>query len=164
MVDYGVVFTAALKAWMDAPLIRICTEFVMASEMPSSQATETSRQTLQHLTKTIARQVEQGVTHDTLVQQLIEQGWPEVSARRFVLNAARTTNKHRRIGSEARVSKAKTRIVRGLLWLLAGIGVLLISLEVPHITGGIPLLYTGAIVVGFFDFFIGLLNWHGEQE
>lgn len=40
----------------------------------------------------------------------------------------------------------------------------LISLEVRHITGGIPLLYTGAIVVGFFDFFIGLLNWYDEQD
>ncbi len=129
----------------------------MASVPPSSQ------QSLQHLTETITRQVENGVTHDTLIQQLMEQGWPEVSAKRFVLNATRT-NKNRRIGSESRTSQAKVRMVRGLLWLIAGLGVLLISLEVRHITGGIPLLYTGAIVVGFFDFFIGLLNWHDEQE
>jgi hypothetical protein len=129
----------------------------MASEAPSSQ------QSLQHLTESITRQVEQGVTHDILIQQLIEQGWPEVSAKRFVLNAVRTTRSQHRIGSEARVSRAKVHMVRGLLWLIAGLGVLLISLEVRHITGGIPLLYTGAIVFGFFDFFIGLLNWYDEQ-
>lgn len=130
----------------------------MASVPPSSQ------QSLQHLTETIAQQVAHGVTHDTLIQQLIEQGWPEVSAKRFVQNAARSVHNHQRIGSESRTTKAKARMLRGLLWLIAGLGVLLISLEVRHITGGIPLLYTGAIVVGFFDFFIGLLNWRDEQE
>jgi hypothetical protein len=130
----------------------------MASVPPSSQ------QSLQNLTETITRQVEHGVTHETLIQQLIEQGWPEVSAKRFVLNAARALHNHRRIGSESRTSQAKVRMLRGLLWLIAGLGVLLISLEVRHITGGIPLLYTGAIVVGFFDFFIGLLNWYDEQD
>jgi hypothetical protein len=81
-----------------------------------------------------------------------------------VQNAARNIRNHRRIGSESRSAQARARMLRGLLWLIAGLGVLLISLEVRHITGGIPLLYTGAIVVGFFDFFIGLLNWLDEQE
>ncbi len=130
----------------------------MASEMPTSQ------QTLQHLNESIARQAAQGVSQAELVQQLMEQGWPEVSAKRFVLNASRPANRHRRIGSEERLTKSRARMVRGLLWLLAGLCVLLISLGVPHLTGGIPLLYTGAILIGFFDFFIGLLNWYEEQE
>ncbi len=130
----------------------------MASEMPTSQ------QSLQHLNESIARQITRGVSQTELVQQLIQQGWPEVSAKRFVLNATRTVNKHRRIGSEARLAKSKERMLRGLLWFLAGMGILLISLQVPHLTGGIPLIYVGAIVLGFFDFFIGLLNWREEQD
>ena len=130
----------------------------MASKVPSSQ------QSLQHLTESIVRQLSKGVSQEEIVQQLIEQGWPEASAKRLVVNATRSVNKHRRIGSEARISKSKARMVRGLLWLAAGLAVLLISLQVRHLTGGIPLLYVGAIVIGFFDFFIGLLNWHEEQE
>ncbi len=130
----------------------------MASEVPSSQ------QTLHNLSESIARQAAKGVNQAELVNQLIEQGWPEVSAKRFVLNASRAAKGNRRIGSEARVTKAKSRMLRGLLWLLAGLCVLLVSLQVPHLTGGIPLLYTGAIVIGFFDFFIGLLNWREEQD
>ena len=130
----------------------------MASKVPSSQ------QSLQHLTESIVRQLSKGVSQEEIVKQLIEQGWPEASAKRLVVNATRSVNKHRRIGSEARISKSKQRMVRGLLWLAAGLAVLLISLQVRHLTGGIPLLYVGAIVIGFFDFFIGLLNWHEEQE
>lgn len=130
----------------------------MASEMVPAQ------QSLQHLSESITRQLSKGASQETLIQELVEQGWPEFSAKRFVLNAVRAANKNRRIGSEARASQSRVRMIRGLLWLVAGLGVLLISLEVRHITGGIPLLYTGAIVVGFFDFFIGLLNWYDEQE
>lgn len=132
----------------------------MASEMPST----VTQQSLRHLTESIAHQISKGASQETLIQGLVVQGWPEVSAKRFVLNAARAANKHRRIGSETRAAQAKARILRGLLWLIAGLGVALISLEVRHLTGGIPLLYVGAIVVGFFDFFIGLLNWLEEQE
>ena len=130
----------------------------MPSEMPSPQ------QSLQTLTDSITRQIADGISHEALIQQMVQQGWPEVSAKRFVLNVARAANKHRRIGSEERVDKAKARMVRGLLWLLAGVAVLLVSLEVPHLTGGIPLLYVFAIVGGFFDFFLGLLTWYEEQD
>ena len=130
----------------------------MANEVPAQQIS------LQNLSETITSQLSKGATQESMIQQLIGQGWPEVTARRFVVNASRAVNKHRRIGSEDRLVKARARIVRGLLWLLAGVAVLLISLEVPNLKGGIPMLYVGAIVVGFFDFFIGLLNWREEQE
>jgi hypothetical protein len=137
----------------------------MASETPSTQKTpQPQTQSLQHLSESLTRQITKGISQESLIQELVGQGWPEVTAKRFVVNAARAAKQHRRIGSEARETKAKARMIRGLLWLIAGLGILLISLEVRHLTGGIPLLYVGAIVIGFLDFFIGLMNWIDEQH
>ena len=130
----------------------------MASE------TSTAQQSLQHLSESLTRQISKGANQETLIQELVGQGWPEASAKRLVVNAIRAANKHRRIGSEARAVHARTRIIRGLLWLAAGIGILLVALDVRQLTGDFPLLYVGAIVIGFFDFFIGLMNWLEEQE
>jgi hypothetical protein len=130
----------------------------MANEVPAQQSS------LRNLSQTITLKISKGATQESMVQELIGQGWPEVTAKSFVVNASRAVNKHRRIGSEDRLVKAKARILRGLLWFIAGLAILLISLGVPNLKGGIPLLYVGAIVVGFFDFFIGLLNWYQEQE
>lgn len=133
----------------------------MLNGMPGSPAPP---QTLRELTDSVNQQLSHGVSSDVVVKQLLDRGWPEVTARQFVANAARNAGAATQdAGSSAERRQIaelyKRRMFRGLAWTLGGLAITLVSLDLARYNGGVSFFCFGAILFGFIDFLTALAGW-----
>ncbi|MCL5999401.1 MAG: hypothetical protein M1546_25565 [Chloroflexi bacterium] len=128
--------------------------------------------TLQEVTNLVSRQLAAGQGRDVIIQQLVTRGWPEVSARHFVTNAAQTAHSPQsqaaqHAGEDARDDEERAvvaelyrrRMIRGLVWALTGLFTLAMFFNVSQALGGVSLFFMAAIIFGAVDFVVGLIGW-----
>jgi hypothetical protein len=118
------------------------------------------------LRQRIAKELRRGKSQDDLVRYLGTRGWPEVTARPFVANAARANEfppepqPAPQANETARPADAyKQRMIRGLLWILAGIGLSIVASDIARSTRSTGFVFIFAILFGCVDFVLGLRGW-----
>jgi hypothetical protein len=119
------------------------------------------QQSLKELNNFVIRELVRGRSQDALVQHLTSRGWPQASARQFVANAARLSNEYREVNRERRwvINHCKSRMLRGLLWTVAAIGITIISHDMGHVSVFASIVFFLSILFGFLDFLYGLAGW-----
>lgn len=120
----------------------------------------TQPRTLHELTRSVAGQLAAGESVEGVVQQLVARGWPEVSAREFVVNASQSTSMARASAGESRAVKLhnRQRIGRGALLILGGAAISALGLSLPDASASLFLFAVGILlaVFGTLDFLFGL--------
>jgi hypothetical protein len=151
----------------------------MAHPQSGSQAPDAPL-SVPELHQHIARELRRGKSQDDLVRYLGTRGWPEVTARPFVANAAKSlqypptpsegqpeqrlqpnklSNTPANTPAQANAGIYKQRMIRGLLWILAGIGLTLVANDIARSMFGTGVVFVFAIFFGFIDFVLGLRGW-----
>ena len=131
--------------------------------------------TLQEITNLVSKQLAAGQGHDVIIQQLVTRGWPEVTARHFVVNAAQTTHSPQSVQSQSAqhageddrddeeraivAEMYRRRMIRGLVWALTGLFTLAMFFSVSQALGGVSLFFMAAVIFGTVDFVVGLIGW-----
>jgi hypothetical protein len=127
------------------------------------QDASTQPQTLKVLSDTIARQLAGGKSHKAAIQALVERGWPEVSARQFVANAEHLSDVYKAIAEECRCQgeECKRLMLRGVLWVVAGVCIVVLGLMLENMAVSFILFAVGVIVaiVESIDFMHGVTGW-----
>jgi hypothetical protein len=128
-----------------------------------SHDASTQPQTLRELSDSIARQLAGGKNHGDAVQELVERGWPEVSARQFVANAEHLSGVYKAIAEECRCQgeECKRLMLRGVLWAIAGVCIVVLALMLENMALSFILFALGVIVaiVESIDFMHGVTGW-----
>ncbi len=127
---------------------------------PSDEPPSQQQQALRDLSQTVAKDLESGKNQGVIVKQLTKQGWSKESAQQFVANVARELKEYRKTpaGRSALAEKYKSRIIRGLLWTIAGIVITVLTYSAAS-EGGTYFICWGAILLGIIDFVAGLIGW-----
>ena len=137
--------------------------------MAESQAPVSVPELRQH----IAKELRRGKSQDDMVRYLGARGWPEVTARPFVANAAKIievsanpepapepTPRRQAAPSETSIAEIyKQRMIRGLLWVVAGIGLTFVTYDIARYTRSTGFIFIFAILFGLVDFVLGLRGW-----
>ena len=104
------------------------------------------------------QQLAAGTDRTVVVKGLVERGWPEVSARRFVANVRVTPlAASRRQGAQ----HERWRVARGLLLMLLGAVVVAAGLALDDPSASLFVFSAGVIlsVFGLLDFLFGISAW-----
>ncbi len=132
-----------------------------------SHEASTQPQTLKELSDSIARQLAGGKSHGDAVQELIDRGWPEVTARQFVANAEHLSDVYKEIADECRCAgeECKRNMLRGLLWVAAGFAIVFASLLLENLAVSFIAFAIGVLVmiVEAFDFIHGFNGWWAQR-
>ena len=126
----------------------------------------------------IAKELRRGKSQDDMVRYLGTRGWPAVTARPFVANAAKFTESVEPGKPAAKMRPApdktsdtsdpsntsiadvyKHRMIRGLLWIVAGIGLSFVTYDIARYARGTGYVFIFAILFGIVDFVLGLRGW-----
>jgi hypothetical protein len=117
----------------------------------------------------IAKELRRGKSQDDLVRYLGTRGWPEVTARPFVANAAKSVQslpdaqpeqKPQREAAPRSLAEAyKHRMIRGLLWMLAGAGLSFVAYDIASYYQSTGFVFIFAMGFGLVDFVLGLWGW-----
>jgi small-conductance mechanosensitive channel len=118
---------------------------------------------MQELTNVVTRQLAAGKTQDEVIQQLVQRGWPMVSARQFVANlgspsgAVQNTVRQRR----TLTLHGKWRLLRGILLIVTGMVTVGAGLAVSDLSTSLFIFAVGVIlfVFGLLDFLFGLSTY-----
>jgi hypothetical protein len=125
--------------------------------------TPSQGQSLRDLSDSIARQRACGVKPGDLTHQLIERGWPEVTARQFVANAAQMAGALREQSAERRAAARphKQRALRGLFCILLGFAIIVVGLNHTDASAGLYCFAMGVLLCIFesIDCLAGLTGW-----
>ena len=122
--------------------------------------------TLKELTDNVKSQISRGVGVDSTMRQLLRRGWPEASARQFVLRIAHATAEAEGTTPaelEQRYADARSglqRMWRGLAMLIISVALSVLGLAFAQMAGMI--LFSGAVILGAFATIItltGLSQW-----
>ena len=131
----------------------------MADKTPSAG------HTLKELAEDVAGQLTGGTSPQTLIDQLVAHGWPRVTAQHFVANASHLSmvyqaGEHER---DCAVQRYKQQTLRGALWVILGIGIVVVSFTMCDAACGFChfALGVGLCVVEFLDMCTGLCGWRG---
>ena len=129
--------------------------------MPDPSAT--APRSLKELPAGVVRQLAAGKSQELIIQQLIARGWPEISARHFVANAAPNAKEHNVVdNSEERVVVAelfRRRMIRDV-WLLAvSLGLMLAVVNFFPAMTALALFFLSMTVFSCIDFIVALLGW-----
>ena len=108
-----------------------------------------------------------GAHQSAMVRMLVARGWPEVSATAFVANAAlnalqtaRSSPTKEALRKMAQAQQAQSRMLRGLMWTVAGVALTAISGDFAPLFGMLVVSATiGMIAFGTADFVAGLSHW-----
>lgn len=87
-----------------------------------------------------------------IVKELIGRGISPGNAEKIVEETQQALKK-------ARGQKYKKRMIRGLLWTIAGVAITCATFAFADELGGQSVLCYGAIIFGLIDFLAGLVGW-----
>ena len=113
---------------------------------------------MKDLTETVTQQLAAGTDREAIVNYLVQRGWPETSARRFVANVRVTPSA---IMHRQSVQHGRWRIVRGLLLILLGVAIIAAGLALDDPSASLFVFSVGVIlsVFGLLDFLFGISAW-----
>ncbi len=124
--------------------------------------------TFKELNHFIINELLRGVSEESALKQLVKRGWPEVTARQFVANAVRQTHEYREKDQARKLqfftNRARIRIIRGIIWIVAGLAILLMAGDVTSLSGLMAVFFAGAIVFGCMDLWAGLQGWRRTRK
>ena len=115
-------------------------------------ASSEEQQALSGLAELVAHDLVKGKGRKAVIAQLIQRGFSEPAVEQLVADVAYQLN-------PVFIKKFKRRMVRGLLWTIAGIVVTVGTFIFAEQLGGMSLLCYGAILWGLVDFVAGLVGW-----
>ena len=123
--------------------------------------------TLKEITEFVLRQKAQGAPAESIVRRLTQRGWPEATARRFVSNVqinAATQRKHNE--PHAPAGHYWRRILRGLICILIGLGIVVAGLSSSDAYLGLYYFAMGVLLCIFetIDFLSGILDWWRNRD
>ena len=118
---------------------------------------------LKELTESVAQQLAAGVDRDALTRSLVERGWPERAARRFVAGVRAAPAA---VAQRQRARHERWRIARGLLLLALGAAVIAAGLALGDPSGSLFVFSAGVIlsVFGLLDFLSGISAWSSTDR
>ena len=125
-----------------------------------------------------AAQLAQGLTPESIVIQLIERGWPEQSARRFVIGLLPAPGAMcaEALGADALGADAPEQrhtlkddykcMLRGLLCVVLGFVIIAVGLGMREVSNGIFHFTMGVLLIVFeaHDFATGLGGWFRRRN
>jgi hypothetical protein len=119
---------------------------------------------LQELTHAVISQLMSGKSHEVVTQTLVARGWPEVSARQFVLNTAQSLTKPQIQAEEddERHMVAELFRRRAARDFLLTAGFMIGTLAVNDLFPSAPLLtlfFLSMCTFSFADLLIALIGW-----
>lgn len=127
----------------------------------------TQQGSLKELKHTIISQLSTGVDQGSVIQQLIERGWPEVSARHFVASLIPGIVTGQAIAAHPAhvVDHGKWRALRGIVFICAGLVIMVIGLAIREPSISLFTFAVGVIlgVFGLLDLLFGISAW-GESS
>ncbi|MCL4507432.1 MAG: hypothetical protein M1434_00350 [Chloroflexi bacterium] len=117
--------------------------------------------TLKELTSTLVKQLAAGTSQELLISQLVERGWPAVSARQFIANVAQTASQHNDVDEERENDAAqfRSRIVRDLIMGLICFGLMLLSMSFFEGQDMLALFFFGMSVYAFVDMLVAFIGY-----
>ena len=127
--------------------------------------TSTPTRSLQELTGAVVKQLVAGRSQETVIRQLVNRGWPEVSARHFVANLAQTASQHRdRDGGddEERVIMAelyRRRMLRDLVLSVVCCGAMFVLFIFVRTVPALTLFVLSMAVFSLVDLITALVGW-----
>ncbi|HEY3291158.1 MAG TPA: hypothetical protein VGK87_13605 [Anaerolineae bacterium] len=123
---------------------------------------------LKELKYSIIKQLTSGVEQGSVIQQLIERGWPEVSARHFVAGLVPRVLVNQAIAAHPAqmVNHGKWRALRGLAFMSAGLVIIIIGLALRDPSISLFTFSTGVImgVFGLLDLLFGISDWGKSSD
>jgi len=127
------------------------------------EPTAIAPRSLKEVTAGVVRQLAAGKSQELVIQQLIARGWPEISARHFVANAAPNAKEHNVVdNSEEQVVVAelfRRRMIRDA-WLSAvSLGLMLAVVNFFPAMTALALFFLSMTVFSCIDFIVALLGW-----
>jgi hypothetical protein len=118
---------------------------------------------MKEVTAGVMRQLAAGKSQELVIQQLIERGWPEVSARHFVANAAPNAKEHNAVenGEEREVLAElyRRRMIRDVWLAVVSLGLMLAVVNFFPTLTAMALFFLSMTVFSFIDFVVALLGW-----
>ena len=121
---------------------------------------------LKELTSTLVKQLASGTSQELLISQLIERGWPEVSARHFIANIAQTASQHNDVDEVREIVAAqfRSRIIRDLIIGLIFFGLVLLSMTFFEALDMLALFFFGMSVYSFVDMVIAFIGYSRNRK
>jgi hypothetical protein len=111
-----------------------------------------NKQELTGLFQLAAMELANKKSRQAVEKSLVGRGASVETARMVVKDALYVIRKERR-------AKHKKRLVRGLVWTVAGVAITFVTYAFASELGGKFVLFYGAIIFGFIDFLAGLVGW-----
>jgi hypothetical protein len=119
--------------------------------------------TLKEIKERVTAQLASGLGTDSIIRQLIERGWPEETARRFVTSAMPALGVMREQAMERRTTLKDDlrRMLRGLICVILGFVVIAVGLGMRDVGNGIFHFTMGVLLIVFeaHDFAAGFGGW-----
>jgi hypothetical protein len=115
--------------------------------------------TMSELSALVADELTRGQSREDVVELLVRRGWPQVSAQHFVDNKAQQLVGLQKSSSESAAAARmyRRKMVRGLLWAIAGITLTVAMYRTAR--GSTHVIWWGVVLFGFVDFVTGLIGW-----
>lgn len=128
---------------------------------PPSPEVPSHQRPPEDLHQAVFRDLESGKSQKEIVKQLTRQGWSKEAAQQFVGNVAWELDEYFKspAGRAALARKYRGRMIRGLLWTIAGIVVTAVTYSMAAESGGTYIICWGAVLFGIIDFLVGLVGW-----
>jgi hypothetical protein len=117
--------------------------------------------TLQEVTGSVIRQLMNGKSQEFVIGQLVARGWPEVSARTFVANAARNAKGHHEPDEErqaiAEYYRRRTR--RSFVLSIVSLAITLVAFSLSGVWQTLSFISLSMTVYVVVDFVVALIAW-----
>ena len=118
--------------------------------------------TLKEITESVARQKANGAPAERIVRRLIERGWPEASARQFVMNVHAERALYGEAGERRALARqGRLRALRGFVCILIGLVLIVVGLSLSDVFQGLYHFAIGILLCIFesIDFMSGVTVW-----
>ncbi len=179
---------AATAAVGGLPLFEVCVraeDEARARQILQAGAAPAASHSMAEVTRRVEQGLRRGETQEKIIAELMDWGWPEVSAQKFVQTRWRllSSNSGREMAAAQRPQPRRSeepsetdpeqpgqeaapasfylrQMLIGLAWLVGGIVVTLLTLQ----SKTIGIFFIGPIFYGGYQFFSGLVGWWQSRK
>ncbi|GEM_PF-6524361 len=115
--------------------------------------------TLKQLTRALGKQLAAGVSHEKLIHELLARGWPEESARHFIVNLAQTVQQRDDVSEDRDnlIEEYRRRILRNFILGLMSFTMMLLTISFFASFSLISFVFLGTSVYAFVDMVIAYI-------
>ena len=123
---------------------------------------------LKEIKDRVTAQLSRGLALDSIITQLIERGWPEPTARRFVMSLlpSREFLREKEFEQRSALKDNYKRMLRGLLCVILGLVIIAVGLGMQNVANGLYHFTMGVMLIVFesHDFAAGLSGWFRDHK